>query len=150
MQQLLLCHTHTLLLLVTVWSPVVFYYWLGATHPQPKGWSPETSWSPCRKKHEAEPVCINTQRSSVCGSQVIIPSVWVDRLCVGGVLHIVQTFHSFCLIFFFQLENMKYKDSRLKIMNEVLNGMKVIALQLLQHSAIDQYVYSFFLACVSK
>lgn len=42
---------------------------------------------------------------------------------------------------------MKYKDSRLKIMNEVLNGMKVIALQLLQHSAIDQYVYSFFLVC---
>lgn len=29
---------------------------------------------------------------------------------------------------FFQIENMKFKDKRLKIMNEILNGIKVSAL----------------------
>lgn len=31
------------------------------------------------------------------------------------------------IIFFFQIENMKCKDQRLKIMNEILNGIKVSA-----------------------
>lgn len=29
------------------------------------------------------------------------------------------------LLLFFQIENMKCKDQRLKIMNEILNGIKV-------------------------
>lgn len=32
------------------------------------------------------------------------------------------------LFYDFQIENMKFKDKRLKIMNEILNGIKVSAL----------------------
>lgn len=36
--------------------------------------------------------------------------------------------HSITLFSDLQIENMKFKDKRLKIMNEILNGIKVSAL----------------------